>query len=195
LLFLSRLHAKKGIRELLNVWGEIHSDYPAWQLIVAGNVAIENGPVIFEQAQRQFLQKSVTFVGHLEGERKAIALRHADLFVLPSYSENFGIAVAESLAHSTPVITTTATPWRDLPNAGAGWCIEPGEDSLKHTLPIAMNHTSEQLADMGAAGRNLIATRHDWAKVAGDMATSYEWLLNRYKAEKPDFILTNGASE
>jgi glycosyltransferase involved in cell wall biosynthesis len=195
LLFLSRLHAKKGIRELLSVWREIHSDFPAWQLIVAGNLDVEFGPAILKQIRQQSLDKSVTVVGHLDGQQKAAALRHAELFVLPSYSENFGIAIAEALAHATPVITTTATPWRELPGAGAGWCIEPGEESLRQTLPSAMRLSGAQLAEMGSAGRKLMATRHDWTKVAREMARSYEWLLNTDKVAKPDFILTNGVSK
>jgi glycosyltransferase involved in cell wall biosynthesis len=194
LLFLSRLHAKKGIRELLDVWQEIHHDFREWQLVIAGSPTTDDGPAIVDQIIRRSLSESVTTVGHLVDDRKACALHHSDLFVLPSFSENFGIAIAEALAHATPVITTTATPWRDLPDFSAGWCIQPNIEDLKKTLPLAMSHDKDELAEMGRRGRQMIATRHNWAKVADDMARSYEWLLNQNNAKKPDFILTNGVA-
>ena len=135
LLFLSRVHAKKGVHELVSAWSDIHSDFPDWHLIIGGDLNSRYGEAIVDEVRRGPVPATLT--GQLKGKKKSAALGHAELFVLPSASENFGIAIAEALAHATPVITTTATPWKEIGDAQAGWCIEPGEDSLR---PCCLRH-------------------------------------------------------
>ena len=102
----------------------------------------------------------------------------ADLFVLPSYSENFGLVVAEALAHGTPVVTTTATPWSELPEHRCGWYTDPGEEPLTRALREATALSSDALADMGENGRKLVTDRCSWPVVIDLHMSLYQWAVS-----------------
>ena len=113
LLFLGRIHKKKGIDILLIAWSKLQDKYQDWSLKIVGpddnNYINELNPLI------QKLQlKRVVFSEKQEGEKKWQEYLSSDLFILPSYSENFGVTVAEALSIGLPVVTTTNTPWKDL---------------------------------------------------------------------------------
>ena len=85
------------------------------------------------------LEDQVEVVGPLFGEAKDAAYRDADLFVLPSYSENFGIVVAEALSYGVPVLTTTGCPWQELQTHNCGWWVEPTPRVLSWACRSALN--------------------------------------------------------
>ncbi|MDK2971319.1 MAG: hypothetical protein PWP23_1074 [Candidatus Sumerlaeota bacterium] len=176
-LFLSRLHPKKGVAELLAVWSRLAEAHSSWHLLVAGTGAREFGERLESQAAPLIDAGRVTFAGHLDGAAKVAALEHAELFVLPSYSENFGMAVAEALAHGLPCIVTTATPWSSVAESGAGWCIETGEAPLEEALQEALREPGESLHERGARGRDLVAREYGWDAAAREMAMFYRWIL------------------
>jgi glycosyltransferase involved in cell wall biosynthesis len=113
--------------------------------------------------------------------------RSADLFVLPSHSENFGLVVAEALASGVPVITTRGTPWEELVAHRCGWWVEKTTDSLAEALRDAMSRTDEERREMGERGRQLIEQKYTWSSVAAQMKSVYEWVLG--KAPKPECIV------
>jgi glycosyltransferase involved in cell wall biosynthesis len=178
LLFLSRIHHKKGIDNLLFVWKKLASQFPDWHLIIAGPDLIGYQVKLEELTAQLDLQAKVTFTGMLSGEQKASALCNADLFVLPTHSENFGIAVAESLAYTVPVITTKGAPWEDLESYGCGWWIEDNQQALMDALIEAIEMPESQRQAMGLKGRNLVETKYSWNAIAQDMASVYHWLVN-----------------
>lgn len=178
LLFLARLHPKKGLENLLQVWSQIAHLYPDWHLIIAGSDWNHYQSKLMQQVQELELEKQITFTGMLVGDAKESALANADLFVLPTYSENFGIAVAESLARQVPVITTKEAPWEDLINYQCGWWIDNNQEKLKETLETAMKLSPEQRKTMGEKGQKLISQKYTWNAVAEKMATVYQWLLS-----------------
>lgn len=178
LLFLSRIHHKKGIDNLLIVWKKLVSQFPDWHLIIAGPDLIGYQAKLQELTAELELQPQVTFTGMLSGEQKASALCNADLFVLPTHSENFGIAIAESLAYRVPVITTKGAPWKDLETYGCGWWIEDNQQALIDALIEAMKMPDSQRQAMGLKGRNLVETKYSWNAIAQDMVSVYHWVLN-----------------
>ena len=91
------------------------------------------------------LEDSVVITGEVAGEEKDCLLANADVFVLPSYSENFGIVVAEAMAWGRPVIASTGTPWKEIANVGAGWWVKPEEDALAQALYDALGTRQEEL--------------------------------------------------
>ncbi|OQX12878.1 MAG: hypothetical protein BWK76_17005 [Desulfobulbaceae bacterium A2] len=109
--------------------------------------------------------------------REAAQYENADLFILPSYSKNFGMVVAEALSHGVPVITTYGTPWHELPRRGCGWWIDCTVDALAETLRQATALSPGVLQAMGQ-GREY-AREFDWRNIAAQTAAVYRWLLGQ----------------
>lgn len=175
-LFLSRLHPIKGLPLLFNAWSEVQ---PAgWRLVIAGPDQHGHRAAMASLANRLGIDGSVTFVGPIHGAEKWKLFADADLFVLPSHSENFGVVVAEALAAGTPVITTTGTPWDALPASGAGWWVPSDVTSLAAAVREATSLPPGVLREMGARGRELARTRCDWSVIAATVRDAYRWLLH-----------------
>jgi len=119
----------------------------------------------------------VKFAGEALWEQKARLYEGAELFVLPSFSENFGLVIAEALSWGIPVITTQATPWAELDAYGCGWWIEVGVESLATALADATSLPVEALNQMGERGRALAQKRYGWAKIAQEMASVFEKVI------------------
>jgi glycosyltransferase involved in cell wall biosynthesis len=175
-LFLSRIHPKKGISDLLTAWKSVAPT--SWRLRIVGPSDGSHATEVADQIAASNLEANVTMEGPLWGDAKLQAYAEADLFILPSYSENFGLVIAEALAAGVPVITTTATPWKELLSERCGWWIEPGPSALTATLRIVLEIPSEELVSMGRRGRRLMERRYSWNSVARDMADVYSWLFD-----------------
>lgn len=188
LLFLGRVHPKKGLDLLLPAWQVVQDRFPDWQLQIVG--PDNNGYLTKMQKLAMALRlKRVEFRGSLSGEKKAQAYRMADLFVLPTYSENFGMTVAEALAAGTPAIVSTGAPWEGLNPRGAGWWIDIGVDPLVACLVKALAMSPDTLAEMGLRGREWMQTEYSWARIGEQMALTYRWLLSGDK--KPEWVIEN----
>jgi len=186
-LFLSRLHPKKGLETLLKLTPQIKKDFPNIHFVIAGT-----GDVDYCKQLQSFVD-SVTekpwihFTGYLHGAVKSAALAHAEVFILPSLSENFGIVVAEALAHKTPVITTHETPWQSLVERGCGWWVPCGGESLKNALFEALEMSDNDRKEMGERGRKFIAEEFAWSDIACRMESVYRWLI--YGDNKPSCVI------
>ena len=181
-LFLSRVHPKKGLPLLLDAWAEVR---PAgWELVVAGPDEDGHQAQLETQAARLGLSE-VSFLGSIDNDKKWDLYRSADLFVLPTYSENFGVVVAEALAAGVPVLTTTGAPWSELQTHRAGWWVEPSPRLLAQALRASTEIPDEERAAMGARGRALVADAYGWDGIAAQMLGVYEWLLGRQPSTPP----------
>lgn len=187
LLFLSRLHPKKGLETLFHVWNMISSQFPDWHLIIAGPDWQGYRVKLESFIEKQSLKERVTFTGMLTGHKKDAILFHSDLFVLPTFSENFGIAIAESLAHGVPVITTKGAPWQDLDTYQCGWWLENKPEILAKTLKEGMKLSATERQIMGNRGRQLVASKYAWKAISDNMISFYGWILNG--GTPPDFII------
>lgn len=186
LLFLGRIHPQKGLEMLLNVWQKIEPLFPDWSLQIVGEDNNLHGQRFKDQVKELGLSR-VKFSGSLFGEDKLAAYQRADLFVLPTFSENFAMAVAEALACSTPVVVTKGAPWSQLESENAGWWPDVGEDALLSALQNAMSLSSEELNQMGNNGRQWMRRDFAWNQIAIEMCQMYEWLLGN--ADCPDFVV------
>ena len=118
--------------------------------------------------------------GHVEGAAKAAAFAQADLFVLPSHSENFGIVVAEALAHAAPVLTTQNTPWHDLDRNGCGRCIDLPRSHLAAEIAAL---AAGDLAEMGQRGRAWMRRDFSTTAMVDGFAALYRDLVMQRRQE------------
>ena len=214
IVFMSRLHPKKGVDVLLRAWrrqqnveqaaggreqgaggkGKLTADglrhtekkeslsllvssslSPV--LVLAGSDLIGYRKDIERMIKELGLEDSVVLTGEVAGEEKDCLLANAEVFVLPSYSENFGIVVAEAMAWGRPVIASTATPWGEVADVGAGWWVKPEEEALAQALYEALGTRQEELDAMGAKGRALVERSYTWSAPAERLTKAYEQTL------------------
>ncbi len=186
-LFLSRIHPKKGLLDLVKAWAALRP--VEWQLIIAGPDEGGYTKVVRAAVAEAALDGMVQFFGEVSGEEKQQLWRQADLFVLPTHSENFGIVVGEALAWEIPVITTRGAPWSDLIDWTCGWWIDQGPEALREALASALRLSDAQRRAMGENGRRLVQEKFDWTRIARDMAAFYRWLLGQ--GQKPEYVLSD----
>jgi len=179
-LFMSRLHPKKGLLDLVAAWAAVV--VPGWRLVIAGPDEDGYGQVVEQAVVRAGLSGSVTFTGAVTGAAKHEIFGRADVFVLPSYSENFGIVVGEALSYAVPTIATTATPWEELRSAQCGWWVDPGASALEKALQEAMQLPAAELSAMGQRGRALVEARYSWRRIAQMHIEFYRWLGGNARA-------------
>ncbi|HUS24854.1 MAG TPA: glycosyltransferase [Candidatus Binatia bacterium] len=162
-LFLSRLHPKKQPELLIREWARLR---PAgWRLVIAGPGADDYRRNLRQLIRSEAADAGIELRDAAYGDDKEKLLRESRLFVLPTQSENFGIVIAEALAHGLPVITTTGTPWQRIAQENCGWWIEPTAPALAAALRTACALGDAELDAMGARGRRL-ARDYSWSETA-----------------------------
>ena len=178
LLFMGRLHPKKGLDMLVQAWSLLAPDFPEWHLVVAGPDLDGYGAELSATIARDpTLAHRIVATGMVEGTAKEALLAHADLFVLPTRSENFGITVAEALGRGVPVVTTTAAPWSELVSRGCGWWVPPDTPAITKALQTAMSLAPEERKAMGERGRCYAVQEFSWDSIGARMADVYRWIV------------------
>jgi glycosyltransferase involved in cell wall biosynthesis len=180
LLFMSRIDPKKGLNLLIPALETLAKEQD-FQFVLAG--ANPQDPE-FETKIRDRIQQSnlgdrTTLTGFVSGSEKTALLQAADLFVLPSYYENFGIAVAESMAAATPVVISDQVHiWQDVQQAQAGWVTSCDVEALTNTLRTALSNRSEQQR-RGKCAQEYAEKYYSWGAIADQMTQAYSQILNR----------------
>lgn len=179
ILFLSRVHVKKGINFLIEAVAHLKDELQGYTIDIAGEGDESYINELKQLASRLGVAHLIRFVGGVYGDRKWELFRRADLFVLPTHSENFGIVVAEALACGTPVITTQGTPWQDLEEYRCGWWTEIGTQATAEALRKFLQCTEAELEQMGRNGRRLVEEKYSARKMAQDMTDLYNKLIRQ----------------
>jgi glycosyltransferase involved in cell wall biosynthesis len=175
LLFLSRIHPKKGLELLLEAWSSLRPRN--WRIRIAGPGEDSYIQGLKQRSRILGVDREIEWMGPASGSTKEELFRSSDLFILPSYSENFGLVVAEALSYGVPVITTTGCPWAELPAEGAGWWVEPAVEPLRQALEEATNLPQQTLQELGRRGRRLVERNYGWDSVGTKMNAAYLGIL------------------
>ena len=193
-LFLGRIHPVKGLNILLHAWGAVQSRFPDWRLRIVGSDDGYHGSSGYMAELKSLaaalgLQR-IEFSGALHGAAKWQAYADSDLFVLPTYSENFGMSIAEALASGTPALVSKGAPWSGLEARRAGRWIDIGVDPLVAGLEDLLQREPRELRDMGINGRTWMTEAYSWRTIGQRMAEFYHWLA-RGSAGVPSFVITS----
>ena len=177
LLFLSRLDGKKGLDLLLPAFAMARAHCPELMLVLAGNGEPAYVSHLQGEAERLGVRAALVWPGFLTGEEKWAALAAADGFVLPSYSENFAVAVGEAMAVGLPVVISDQVGiCREVAAAAAGIVIACDIEKLAQAL-VALAQNLDERRRMGAHGRELVRARFSAEVVTTQVARLYEEVL------------------
>lgn len=191
LLFLGRLHPKKGLINLLAAWRELRQEARStaaeWALWIAGWDQGNHEADLRRYCVDQRLQASVRFLGPKFGHEKESVLRSAVAFVLPSYSEGLPISVLEAWSYGLPVMMTKACNLPQGFEAGAALCIDTTASGIMQGLRSLMAMSSGERSIMGSRGRRLVEDEFSWASHAERMSSVYSWMSG--ERDKPECVL------
>ena len=149
LLFLGRIHPKKGCDHLVEAFCELAPNHPQWHLVIAGPDQVGLRAELEKMVEKAGLTDRVTWVGLVQGDLKWGAFRAAEAFVLPSHQENFGIAVAEALACGVPVlISNRINIWREIVDDRAGFCEADTLEGTRQLLQKWLSTDAKERATM-----------------------------------------------
>jgi glycosyltransferase involved in cell wall biosynthesis len=182
ILFLSRIHPKKGLDYLVKSFLSLRGSFPKWSLDIVGPIEEKTYyQSLIEDIEQHGASDQVRFLGESRGDERWKYFSEASFFCLPSQTENFGIVIAEALQASCPVLTTTNTPWQALEEFNCGWWVPLDEQVLTSTLERAMLNSPEELVAMGNRGREHIQS-FKWPDIAKRFSPYYQ--LAMVKGEK-----------
>ena len=179
-LFVSRISRVKGLDQLIPLWSNLSrtAAYKDALLVIAGpDDYYGYQKVVEDMIDRYNLNSKIFLTGMVRGREKLSLMNRADIFVLPSYSENFGIVVAESLACETPVITTTGTPWKQLQSENIGRWVPPKKNELDLAIRELLDMSESQRQGMGRRGRKLVLENYNWNTIVRSHLTLYNCIL------------------
>lgn len=180
LLFLGRLHPKKGLSSLIRALAKIRRENGAgreWTLIVAGWDQCDHERELKKLAAELGVARAVKFVGPQFEQAKAASLAFADAFVLPSMSEGLPVAVLEAWSYGLPVLMTEACNLPEGFAAGAAMRIEAQASGIEQGLEALFSMSDAERRDMGERGRRLVCERFAWPRIGDGMKQVYEWVL------------------
>ena len=168
------MHPVKGLATLVRAWNRVR--VPDWHLVIAGPDEGGYRRTIEKMIADNHLEAAFSFMGPVDEADKWGLYEQAELLVLPSLTENFGMVVAEALASGKPVITTRGTPWEMLAQHHCGWWIDVGVEPLADALREATALSDHERAAMGERGRRLVEARFSWPKIADQTLAVYRWV-------------------
>jgi glycosyltransferase involved in cell wall biosynthesis len=178
ILSLSRLHIAKGIDLLIESYKNIYDNNPNTVLFIVGSGEKKYEKHLREKLIKLNLINNVFLLGQKEDEYKNTMYDIADIFVLPTFNEGFGITVLEAYRQKVPVITTTVTPFYEIKKQNFGWYINPTKENLIAAIDEALNCDEYELREMGTKGYSWVEKNYSIKSINEKYTELYGWLLN-----------------
>lgn len=177
IVFLSRIHKKKGLELLIEALASLKKNQNNFFLVIAGSGNERYLKTLKDKIARYDLNSQILFTGHLGGEEKYALLRDADLFVLSSYQENFGIAVAEALQMGVPVIVSDQVALcKEIESSEAGMVVPCDSKRLALAVGQLLNDYEERVR-MGKNGKQLAVEKFNSGQMANKLTVLYGSIL------------------
>jgi glycosyltransferase involved in cell wall biosynthesis len=177
ILFLGRINFKKGLDLLIPAFARTYKEWPRAHLVIAGPDNEGYGQKVRGWIRKHGIKSRVTFTGMLKREETVSAYVDADLFVLPSYTENFGMTVVEAMACGCPVvISDRVNIWREVNQASAGLVTQCDVEYVAKAM-LKLLGDDELRKSMGRAGRALVREKYDWKQISLELIRLYENLV------------------
>jgi glycosyltransferase involved in cell wall biosynthesis len=184
LLFMSRIHPKKGCDLLLEAFSKICGEHPDLQLVIAGPDQVNLVSILKKRAEELGISGRVFWPGMLKGDPKWGALYAADVFILPSHSENFGVVLAEAMSCRVPVLTTTKVNiWREIQTGGAGLIGEDDLEGVTNILKDWIEMPVELQERMRGNAENTFLKRFEITQTVKNTITTLQDQLERSKID------------
>lgn len=181
-LFLGRLHFKKGLDLLIPAFAQLQAKMPAAHLVIVGPDNDGYGINVRRWVSERKLQNAVHFTGPLYGSDIVQAYTDADVFVLSSYTENFGMTVVEAMACGVPVvISNQVNIHREVSGAAAGLVTNCEVGEIATALARVLQSPNERRS-MGQAGRALVRRQYTWPSITKALVHEYEMVIQRHSA-------------
>lgn len=166
-IFLSRIHSKKGLDLLIPAWTGLPTELTCdWELLLFGPDEGGYASQVAGWIEQAGLGKAVKLMGSVSGAAKEAAFRSADLFVLPSYSEGFPMAVLEASSYGLPVVQTSECNFPELTAAQGAWECVPTLEGLTKSLRMALACDDSERHQRGEAGYQLVCEHYSWSSIA-----------------------------
>lgn len=180
LLFLSRIHPKKGLDLLLSAFARLSGSYPDTDLVIAGPDQVGWKAQLERQAEILGITNRIHWVGMLSGPTKLGAFRSAEAFVLPSHQENFGVVIAEAMACGTPaLITNKVNIWREVAETGGGLVSSDAESEIFEMLTRYLNMSRSERDRMRSLARLGFSERFNVEMTAANLIEACNIALQR----------------
>lgn len=189
LLFLSRIHPKKGIMPLVEAWSRLGKEKEGWRLAIIGPEEVGHRAEVEAAIASKNIEKEVVVFGPQYGVEKRAWLCRANAFVLPSFSEGFPIAVLEAMAFRLPVLMTDQCNFPEAFAAGMAFQTRPEADSLRKGLAEILSMSTRDAEELGSRVREFVSANYAWPTIALQMLEVYEWLLGG--GSPPDRVRCN----
>ncbi len=166
MLFLARIHPKKGLDLLIPAWARLANLRKDWELVIVGPDEGGYKAAVEKLIRDCGVADSVSLHGVVSGSAKTAMLKSADVFILPSYSEGFSVAILEAMACRVPVLATDACNFPELAKCGAGWECMATPESLESALREAFLSSGQERIERGLSGRRLIEQHYSESVIA-----------------------------
>ncbi|MEG9436498.1 glycosyltransferase [Edaphobacter sp. HDX4] len=188
ILFLGRIHYKKGLDILIESWAELSKQSPEAHLVIAGPDFEGTKTKLEARICELGVAQDVTFTGMLSGDLKWSTMAAADCFVLPSYSEGLSVSILEAMAMSLPVVISDRCNLPEVRQAEAGWVIEPKQSELTAALADFTRNSIGTNRKIGREGARLVARRYNWSIVTQQFTELYQWVQGGSRPQAVDLV-------